>query len=40
MPGSGELSGPAARFMGLPPPYILKDKNPKDPINGWDKTRA
>ena len=24
--------------MGLP--YILGDKNPKDPVNGWDKTWA
>jgi putative spermidine/putrescine transport system substrate-binding protein len=32
-------SGPGRAFMmGLP--YILGDKNPKDPINGWDKTWA
>ena len=24
--------------MGLP--YLLGDKNPKDPVNGWDKTWA
>ena len=24
--------------MGLP--YLLKDKDPKDPVNGWDKTWA
>jgi putative spermidine/putrescine transport system substrate-binding protein len=32
-------SGPGRTFlMGLP--YLLGDKNPKDPINGWDKTWA
>ena len=32
-------SGPGRTFiMGLP--YILGDKNPKDPVNGWDKTWA
>jgi putative spermidine/putrescine transport system substrate-binding protein len=32
-------SGPARVFMmGLP--YILGDKDPKDPVNGWDKTWA
>jgi putative spermidine/putrescine transport system substrate-binding protein len=32
-------SGPARVFMmGLP--YVLGDKDPKDPINGWDKTWA
>jgi ABC-type uncharacterized transport system, periplasmic component len=32
-------SGPARTFMmGLP--YILNDKDPKDPVNGWDKTWA
>ncbi|MEV0157144.1 extracellular solute-binding protein [Micromonospora sp. NPDC050686] len=32
-------SGPARTFlMGLP--YILGDQDPKDPINGWDKTWA
>jgi putative spermidine/putrescine transport system substrate-binding protein len=32
-------SGPGRTFiMGLP--YILGDKNPKDPANGWDKTWA
>lgn len=32
-------SGPGATFlMGLP--YILGDKDPKDPIKGWDKTWA
>ena len=32
-------SGPGRIFMmGLP--YILGDKDPKDPINGWDKTWA
>jgi putative spermidine/putrescine transport system substrate-binding protein len=32
-------SGPGRTFlMGLP--YILKDRDPKDPINGWDKTWA
>ncbi len=32
-------SGPGRTFlMGLP--YILGDKNPKDPQNGWDKTWA
>ena len=32
-------SGPGNTFiMGLP--YILGDKNPKDPVNGWDKTWA
>lgn len=32
-------SGPGRTFlMGLP--YLLGDKNPQDPINGWDKTRA
>ena len=30
-------SGPGRTFlMGMP--YILGDKDPKDPINGWDKT--
>jgi len=30
-------SGPGNTFiMGLP--YILGDKDPKDPVNGWDKT--
>lgn len=30
-------SGPGRAFlMGLP--YLLKDKNPYDPINGWDNT--
>ncbi|MEJ3658413.1 extracellular solute-binding protein [Actinomycetes bacterium KLBMP 9759] len=30
-------SGPGRTFlMGLP--YILKDSNPKDPVNGWEKT--
>lgn len=30
-------SGPGRAFMmGLP--YLLGDKDPKDPINGWDKT--
>ncbi len=30
-------SGPGRTFlMGLP--YLLKDKNPYDPINGWDNT--
>ena len=30
-------SGPGRTFlMGLP--YVLGDKNPQDPINGWDKT--
>jgi putative spermidine/putrescine transport system substrate-binding protein len=30
-------SGPGRTFlMGLP--YLLKDKDPKDPENGWDKT--
>jgi putative spermidine/putrescine transport system substrate-binding protein len=30
-------SGPGRTFlMGLP--YLLKDKDPKDPVNGWDKT--
>src|SRR3989442_1214064 len=30
-------SGPGRTFiMGLP--YILGDKNPKDPVNGWEKT--
>ncbi|TCK19707.1 putative spermidine/putrescine transport system substrate-binding protein [Ancylobacter aquaticus] len=30
-------SGPGRTFvMGLP--YLLGDKDPKDPINGWDKT--
>ncbi|MDU0315030.1 extracellular solute-binding protein [Phycicoccus sp. M110.8] len=30
-------SGPGRTFlMGLP--YILGDKDPKDPVNGWDKT--
>ena len=24
--------------MGLP--YLLGDKDPKDPVNGWDKTWA
>lgn len=32
-------SGPARTFlMGLP--YLLGDKDPKDPIKGWDKTWA
>lgn len=32
-------SGPGRTFlMGLP--YILKDKDPKDPVNGWAKTWA
>ncbi len=32
-------SGPGWTFlMGIP--YILGDKDPKDPINGWDKTWA
>src|ERR1043166_4751152 len=32
-------SGPGRTFiMGLP--YILGDKNPKDPVKGWDKTWA
>ena len=32
-------SGPGRAFlMGLP--YILGDSNPKDPVNGWDKTWA
>jgi putative spermidine/putrescine transport system substrate-binding protein len=32
-------SGPGRTFlMGLP--YILGDKDPKDPVNGWDKTWA
>ncbi|WP_175913341.1 ABC transporter substrate-binding protein [Burkholderia metallica] len=32
-------SGPGRTFlMGLP--YVLDDKNPQDPINGWDKTWA
>jgi len=32
-------SGPGRTFvMGLP--YLLGDKNPMDPINGWDKTWA
>lgn len=32
-------SGPGRTFlMGLP--YLLGDKNPKDPVNGWDKTWA
>jgi putative spermidine/putrescine transport system substrate-binding protein len=32
-------SGPGRTFlMGLP--YILGDSNPKDPINGWEKTWA
>ena len=32
-------SGPGRTFiMGLP--YILGDKNPKDPTNGWEKTWA
>lgn len=32
-------SGPGRTFlMGLP--YLLKDKDPKDPVNGWDKTWA
>ncbi|HYW55625.1 MAG TPA: extracellular solute-binding protein [Polaromonas sp.] len=30
-------SGPGRTFiMGLP--YLLGDKNPKDPVNGWEKT--
>ncbi|KVC52724.1 ABC transporter substrate-binding protein [Burkholderia pseudomultivorans] len=32
-------SGPGRTFlMGLP--YVLGDKNPQDPMNGWDKTWA
>jgi len=32
-------SGPGRTFlMGLP--YMLGDKDPKDPVNGWDKTWA
>ncbi len=32
-------SGPGRTFiMGLP--YLLGDKNPKDPVNGWEKTWA
>lgn len=32
-------SGPGRTFlMGLP--YVLGDKNPMDPVNGWDKTWA
>lgn len=32
-------SGPGRTFiMGLP--YLLGDKEPKDPVNGWDKTWA
>ncbi|AXK65503.1 extracellular solute-binding protein [Burkholderia sp. IDO3] len=32
-------SGPGRTFlMGLP--YVLGDKNPQDPVNGWDKTWA
>jgi putative spermidine/putrescine transport system substrate-binding protein len=32
-------SGPGRTFlMGLP--YLLDDKNPKDPVNGWEKTWA
>jgi putative spermidine/putrescine transport system substrate-binding protein len=32
-------SGPGRAFlMGLP--YLLGDKNPKDPVSGWDKTWA
>ena len=32
-------SGPGRTFMmGLP--YILGDKDPKDPVDGWDKTWA
>ncbi|MFI5896703.1 extracellular solute-binding protein [Actinoplanes sp. NPDC051513] len=32
-------SGPGRTFlMGLP--YLLKDENPKDPVNGWAKTWA
>ena len=32
-------SGPARTFlMGLP--YLLGDKDPRDPVNGWDKTWA
>ncbi|CAN7474086.1 extracellular solute-binding protein [Trinickia sp. LjRoot230] len=32
-------SGPGRTFlMGLP--YVLHDKDPQDPINGWDKTWA
>ncbi|MEU4482201.1 extracellular solute-binding protein [Micromonospora sp. NPDC023966] len=32
-------SGPGRTFlMGLP--YVLGDKDPKDPVNGWDKTWA
>ena len=33
------IPGPGRTFMmGLP--YILGDKDPKDPVNGWDKTWA
>ena len=32
-------SGPGLTFlMGLP--YLLGDKDPRDPVNGWDKTWA
>ena len=32
-------SGPGRTFlMGLP--YLLGDKDPRDPVNGWDKTWA
>jgi putative spermidine/putrescine transport system substrate-binding protein len=32
-------SGPGrTMLMGLP--YLLKDQNPKDPVNGWEKTWA
>ena len=32
-------SGPGRTFlMGLP--YLLGDNDPKDPVNGWDKTWA
>ena len=34
-----ENSGPGRVFLqGLP--YLLKDSDPKDPVNGWDKTWA
>jgi putative spermidine/putrescine transport system substrate-binding protein len=32
-------SGPGRTFL-MALPYLLHDKNPKDPINGWDKTWA
>jgi putative spermidine/putrescine transport system substrate-binding protein len=32
-------SGPGRQFM-MSLPYILGDKNPQDPVNGWDKTWA